>query len=120
MKIVRLMCLLLAVLMVAGMVSACGKKSQEETQAENDYCFEAWVLTVSNRGVMVGPVEDGVEMAAAGDSGILLNIEMLNGVSLDSLKPGMLIRVTYDGKITYSYPAQINGIINVEILDEVK
>ena len=106
---------MLSVLMMAGTLLACGKK-EEPTEPET-FVFDAYVFQVNNSSVLVGPVSGEKEIAAAADKGLLLNRETLSGESLDYLEPGMLIRVTYNGVITYSLPAQIPAVLRVEILE---
>ena len=117
MKFIRVFSLLLAMLLMVGSFAACGKKSQQSAEPNDPY-FDAVVFAVNSNQVHVGPLSGELEMSAAADKGILINKTMLDGSSLDWLEPGMLIRITYNGMITYSIPAQINGVIHVDVLED--
>ena len=118
MKLIRILCLILACVLVFGSLVGCGKKKQEEETQPEVYTFDAYVFERNSSSILVGPMSGELEISAAMDKGILLNIHMLDGSSLDWLEPGMLIRVTYNGMITYSIPAKIAGVISVEVLED--
>ena len=125
MKNLRFLAVIAAMMLMVGMLTACqipkvqpSDTAPSVTHTPKEYTFDAIVLAVSEEAVLVGPMSGEAEIIAATEHGILLNPMLQNGDSIPQLEVGMIIRVTYNGIITYSIPAQINGVHSVEVLEE--
>ena len=120
MKKLRLIAFATAIFLSAGLFAACQAPEAETptTVTPIVYSFDALVLEISENGVRLCPLSGEAEIQAGGDQGIMLATQLRDGSSIPELEKGMLIRVSYNGIITNSLPAQINGVIGVEILEE--
>ena len=126
MKNLRFLAVIAAMMLMVGMLAACqapeaqpSDSAPSVTHTPKEYSFEAIVLAVSEWRILVGPMTGEAEIIAATEHGIVLNPKLQNGDTIPQLEVGMIIRVTYNGIITYSIPAQINGLYSVEILEQV-
>ncbi len=69
------------------------------------YSFDATILEINENSVLVGPIGDG-----DGISGVdKVEFKTANLPPID-IKMGSIVKVTYNGQVMYSYPAQINAL----------
>lgn len=100
-------------LMMGGSLLGCNKN--KDTNEENiDYeVFMAEVIS-SEEGLLITPDKDSVEYSSSDKISVAVReAEIIddkgNAISIDSLKSGDRIKVSYNGVIAESYPAQITA-----------
>lgn len=121
----KYMCLILSVFLISGMLMGClnnetpineatnGTTSQTSNETNNQETkeFEATVIE-GNSGLLVTPVFDSSEFSSSDKISVSLQeSEQQDGNTTESTKykTGDFVRITYDGNIAESYPAQIRA-----------
>jgi len=87
---------------------------QEQTNNTENAVFDAEVIEVLDKSVMVQPVDGSNELNSSDRISIALN-------NIDikfNLVVGQIIKITYDGIIAESYPAQILGTKKIELVKD--
>lgn len=106
----RYIYIFISILVLTSILVGCSKGDDptNETQHEETVILEATVIDGEN-GLLVTPVEGSSELNSSDK--IMVHLSSEEGEEQDSseeeFKPGDLIKVTYDGRIAESYPAQI-------------
>lgn len=77
---------------------------------ENKYEFRATVIEVTEKGCVVTPFEYSTEFKSA-DKIYLDTKEVI-------VRPGDIIEIVYDGMIAETYPAQINNVEYIEVVEK--
>lgn len=90
-------------------VSGCGN------EAVNPY-FNATVLEVYEKSVLVEPFEGADELKSADQ--IDVSTEVVSTHEVPQMEAGTTIRIVYNGDIAESYPAQINTVFAIYLVDE--
>ena len=114
--------MLLALLILAIIVSGCDNKKSSEipgTEAvmqekSNDYSFKAVVTEINEAGMLVKPVPGSTELKSA-DS-----ISIRKSAISDNSQPeiGDTYEIVYDGRILETYPAGLGNISSVVLVEE--
>lgn len=99
--IVFLMCMIF--------IAGCGNEARESY-------FNAKVLEVHETYVLVEPFEGEEELQSADQFSVSTEVKSTNEVP--QMEEGTTIRVVYNGDIAESYPAQINTVIAIYLVDE--
>lgn len=84
-------------------------------EAKNPY-FNASVLEVYENSVLVEPFEGSDELKSADQ--IDVNTEVISTHEVPEMEAGTTIRIVYNGDIAESYPAQINTVFAIYLVDE--
>ncbi len=109
--------LLIGIILLSVTFVGCSRKEEQETpsteptsETSNEELkeFEANVLE-SEKGLLVTPKEGSSELSSADKIFVhILDIEKDN-IDTSKFKPGDILKITYDGLIAESYPAQITA-----------
>lgn len=75
--------------------------------------FQATILETSNQTLLVAPVEGSQELKSSDQ----IRLPMKNMSPSPEPKVGDVIEITYNGEISESYPAQINEVYNIEVVE---
>ncbi len=97
------------VLLCTIFLAGCG----EETA--NPY-FNATVLEVYEKSVLVEPFEGEVELSSSDQ--IVVSTEVVSTHEVPQMEVGDTIRIVYNGEIAESYPAQIATVFAIYPVDE--
>lgn len=108
-------CLILAAMLMS-VLSGCEvtSNSADETivysdiSAENDPFFKAEIIEMSEKALVVKPLDEYSESRSSD------KISVPNWFEKDSVKVGDIIGISYDGAILESYPAQLSKIFRME------
>jgi beta-lactamase regulating signal transducer with metallopeptidase domain len=84
--------------------------------AMDNRCFDAEILQVNDKEILVKPDSDTNEIKSADK--ISVSLSGISVMPFAELKAGDNIRIVYDGTIAESYPAQINKAFAVYLLGE--
>lgn len=90
-------------------MSGCGN------EGKNPY-FNATVLEVYEKSVLVKPFEGADELKSADQ--IVVSTEVVSTHEVPQMETGTTIRIVYNGDIAESYPAQINTVFAIYLVDE--
>lgn len=85
------------------------------SRGKKDAYFNATVLEVRENSVLVEPFEGSSERESADQ--IVVSCDVSSDHEVPEMKQGTMIRVVYDGMIAESYPAQINGVSAIYLVD---
>ena len=99
--------LVLALVCVLGLIG-CAKNDPTESTV-----FRATILEISNQTLLVEPVEGSQELKSSDQ--IRLPIKNMSPSPVP--KVGDIIEITYNGELAESYPAEINEVYNVEVVE---
>ncbi len=77
--------------------------------------FDAEIKTVSGASITVAPLGDSYEARGAGEAGLVVTTKLADGKSCPELSVGDVVRITYDGLIAETYPAQILKVFEIEV-----
>ena len=105
----------IGILLTAMIISGCGKKSVGEKREEKVY-FEAIILEVNDNSILVEPKEGTNERLSADQ--ISVSTKDLNSEELYRMESGVTVGISYDGNILESYPAQLNEVYEIKIINE--
>lgn len=116
----KLLCYILAVLLMAALLIGCSQKPTDEGDAAT---FMAEVLEIHDNSILVEPAPESKELASADKIAIAVgeNTRLLsdgNAIALSDIAVGSIIEIFYDGAIAESYPAQINSASQINLLKE--
>lgn len=89
-------------------LSGCSKK------AEHPY-FNGTVLEIYKNSVLVKPFEGSEELKSADQ--ITVSCDVISAQEVPKMEVGTSIRIEYDGSIAESYPAQINHVFAIYLVD---
>ena len=100
-------------------LAGCGETVTTPVETEQAYC-KATVLEVNERTLLVEPLESEEERKSSdrisvGTDGVSEEDSL---AALAQIQMGDVIEIGYDGRIMESYPAQIDGVFAVEIVEE--
>lgn len=90
-------------------IAGCGNEAGESY-------FNATVLEVYENSVLVEPFEGEEELQSADQFSVSTEVESTNEVP--QMEKGTTIRIVYNGDIAESYPAQINTVFAIYLVDE--
>lgn len=79
-------------------------------------CFNAEVLEVNEKNILVKPDSDSNEIKSADK--ISVSLDVISDVPIPDLEVGDRVQVIYNGEIAESYPAQINKVFVIYLLDD--
>lgn len=109
--------LILAIIMMIFLFTACGKTENPIILPEQDELitaiFQAVVLEASDTSILVEPMEDSFE-AASSDQFSIPNKEGIE------LQVGDVIEIEYDGSIMESYPAQLGEVYQITLIEQAE
>ncbi len=91
--------------------TGCGIKKE----AADPY-FNATVLEVNEKSVLVEPFEGSNELSSSDQ--IVVSTAVISDHELPAMEAGTLIRIVYDGEIAETYPAQIANTFAIYLIDE--
>ena len=102
----KLICILTTLAMLLSL-AACGGKT------ENAATFRAAVLEINDGYYLVEPVEGSAELK----SGEQNTVPMKNMSPSPEPEVGDILEIEYDGYIAESYPAQINNVYSIRVVE---
>lgn len=106
--------MLLGIFLVVG-ITGCGSKRDSDTAKGESY-FNAVVLEVKEDAVLVEPLKGEEELKSADK--ILVSTRVMSTNEVPAMESGTYIRIVYNGEILESYPAQINKVFSIYLVDE--
>ena len=98
----------IAMLIFTAALASCGKKKTEE------FTFRATVTEIQNGSMLVTPTEGSDELRSS-DS-FLVKIE--NMPSSPEPEVGDIVEITYDGGIQETYPAGLNHVFSIVVVEK--
>ena len=104
---------IMPVLIVFLLITITGCAAAHER--ENPY-FHASVIEVNEKYVLVQPFEGEEELKSADQ--IQVSTEVVSTHDIPAMEEGTQIRIVYNGDIAESYPAQINTVFAIYLIDE--
>lgn len=110
----RIMVILMGILLLTG-VAGCGSIN-ESNAAKGEAYFNATVLEVREDSVLVEPFAGEEELKSADK--IVVSTKVMSTNKVPTMEPGTLIRIVYNGEILESYPAQINKVVAIYLVNE--
>lgn len=84
-------------------------------EGKNPY-FNGTVVEVYEKSVLVEPFEGSEELKSADQ--FVVSTEVVSTHEVPEMEEGTTIRVLYNGDIAESYPAQINTVFAIYLVDE--
>ncbi len=102
----KLICILTTLAMLLSL-AACGGKT------ENAATFRAAVLEINDGYYLVEPVEGSAELKSADQ----ITVPMKNMSPSPEPEVGDILEIEYDGYIAESYPAQINNVYSIRVVE---
>ena len=102
----KLICALTTLAMLLSL-AACGGKT------ENAATFRAAVLEINDGYYLVEPVEGSAELKSADQ----ITVPMKNMSPSPEPEVGDILEIEYDGYIAESYPAQINNVYSIRVVE---
>ena len=102
----KLICILTTLAMLLSL-AACGGKT------ENAATFRAAVLEISDGYYLVEPVEGSAELQTADQ----ITVPMKDMAPSPEPEVGDILEIEYDGYIAESYPAQINNVYSIRVVE---
>lgn len=102
----KLICILTTLAMLLSL-AACGGKT------ENAAIFRAAVLEINDGYYLVEPVEGSAELKSADQ----ITVPMKNMSPSPEPEVGDILEIEYDGYIAESYPAQINNVYSIRVVE---
>ena len=90
-------------------------KTQSKPKENQNPYFEATVIEIYENSVLVEPDQEYYD--SVGDS-VTVSTDIISKNPLPDLKKGHKIRVVYNGEILYTYPAIINDVFAIYLLDQ--
>lgn len=102
----KLICILTTLAMLLSL-AACGGKT------ENAAIFWAAVLEINDGYYLVEPVEGSAELKSADQ----ITVPMKNMAPSPEPEVGDILEIEYDGYIAESYPAQINNVYSIRVVE---
>lgn len=93
-----------------------GADQPTEIQVGSNPYFNAEVIEVGNNNIVVKPDEESNEIKSADK--ISVSLDVISTIPVPTFKIGDRVRVVYNGEIAETYPAQINNVFAIYLLNE--
>lgn len=97
-----------AVLIIAVALISCGKKKTEE------FTFRATITEIQNGSMLVTPVEGSDELRSSDSFRVIIE----NMPSSPEPEVGDIVEITYDGGIKETYPAGLDHVFNIVVVEK--
>ena len=91
-------------------------KTEKSVQPGANPYFNAEVLEVTEKGILVKPDDDAKETKSADK--IYVSLDVISEIPVPTINTGDRVRVIYNGEIAETYPAQINNVFVIYLLGE--
>ena len=91
-------------------------KTEKSVQPGANPYFNAEVLEVTEKNILVKPDDDSKETKSADK--IYVSLDVISEIPVPTINTGDRVRVIYNGEITETYPAQINNVFVIYLLGE--
>ena len=91
-------------------------KTEKSVQPGANPFFNAEVLEVTEKGILVKPDDDAKETKSADK--IYVSLDVISEIPVPTINTGDRVRVIYNGEIAETYPAQINNVFVIYLLGE--
>lgn len=92
------------------------------SEKSNGSSFVATVLENNNSSLLVEPKEGSNELKSADKIVVYMKDADLVGsddgkITVEDIEPGMQVKISYNGGIAESYPAQLQGCYRIKLLN---
>ena len=91
-------------------------KTEKSVQPGTNPYFNAEVLEVTEKNILVKPDNDSKETKSADK--IYVSLDVISEIPVPTINTGDRVRVIYNGEIAETYPAQINNVFVIYLLGE--
>ena len=91
-------------------------KTEKSVQPGANPYFNAEVLEVTEKSILVKPDDDSKETKSADK--IYVSLDVISEIPVPTINTGDRVRVIYNGEIAETYPAQINNVFVIYLLGE--
>ena len=91
-------------------------KTEKSVQPGANPYFNAEVLEVTEKNILVKPDNDSKETKSADK--IYVSLDVISEIPVPTINAGDRVRVIYNGEIAETYPAQINNVFVIYLLGE--
>ena len=91
-------------------------KTEKSVQPGANPYFNAKVLEVTEKNILVKPDDDSKETKSADK--IYVSLDVISEIPVPTINTGDRVRVIYNGEIAETYPAQINNVFVIYLLGE--
>ncbi len=91
-------------------------KTEKSVQPGANPYFNAEVLEVTAKSILVKPDDDSKETKSADK--IYVSLDVISEIPVPTINAGDRVRVIYNGEIAETYPAQINNVFVIYLLGE--
>ncbi len=91
-------------------------KTEKSVQPGANPYFNAEVLEVTEKNILVKPDDDAKETKSADK--IYVSLDVISEIPVPTINTGDRVRVIYNGEIAETYPAQINNVFVIYLLGE--
>ena len=91
-------------------------KTEKSVQPGANPYFNAEVLEVTEKNILVKPDDDSKETKSADK--IYVSLDVISEIPVPTINTGDRVRVIYNGEIAETYPAQINNVFVIYLLGE--
>ena len=91
-------------------------KTEKSVQPGANPYFNAEVLEVTEKSILVKPDNDSKETKSADK--IYVSLDVISEIPVPTINTGDRVRVIYNGEIAETYPAQINNVFVIYLLGE--
>ena len=91
-------------------------KTEKSVQPGANPYFNAEVLEVTEKNILVKPDDDSKETKSADK--IYVSLDVISEIPVPTINAGDRVRVIYNGEIAETYPAQINNVFVIYLLGE--
>ena len=91
-------------------------KTEKSVQPGANPYFNAEVLEVTEKSILVKPDDDSKETKSA--EKIYVSLDVISEIPVPTINAGDRVRVIYNGEIAETYPAQINNVFVIYLLGE--
>lgn len=88
----------------------------KDMQPNTNFYFNAEVLEVNEKNILVKPDSDSNEIKSADK--ISISLETISTIPVPTFQVGDRVRIVYNGEIAESYPAQINNVFAIYLLND--
>lgn len=112
-KTTKIFFLIIGVVLVLGILIATMKYFMKK--GGDQAYFQAIVQEISEKQILVTPVEGSSELNSSDLIWVTKNVVSANGVP--DIKVGNTIQIVYDGLIQETYPAQINNVFAIYLVE---
>ncbi|WFA09300.1 DUF3221 domain-containing protein [Tissierella sp. Yu-01] len=109
----RMVTTFLMIFCLSTLLSGCGKVTNHDSNKSNSDTFTGTILEINEESILVEPLE-GEDILKSADK-ISVNTK---GIELpEDFIEGNVVEIIYSGEILESYPAQINDVSGINIVD---